>query len=217
MFGMGRRAVVVCCLLGASVTAAGFEPTLDRRAIEEAIAIGQSRFDAERNRFHAGYRLPVSRPPVDWIDVVTPFHRVALAAEARARVGNRTFGQREATAALSEAPNLVELLIELTFHPLNTYVGVPAYDVSLQGRGSRVKPQHLNRYPRFGPRTDPGGPALPNPNAAPILGSGQPMLGGLVLAQFAAGELDPKGKYDIVIIDAGKEILRTTMDLVRMR
>jgi hypothetical protein len=43
------------------------------------------------------------------------------------------------------------------------------------------------------------------------------MLGGLVLAQFAAGELDPKGKYDIVIIDAGKEILRTTMDLVRMR
>jgi hypothetical protein len=217
MSGMGRRAVIVCCLLGASVTVTGLQPTLDRRAVEEAISIGQSRFDAERNRFHAGYRLPVSRPPVDWIDVITPFHRVALAAEARARLGNRTFGQREAGAALSEAPNLVELLIELTFHPLNTYVGVPAYDISLQGRGNRVKAQFINRYPRFGPRTDAGGPALPNPNAAPILGSGQPMLGGLVIAQFPIGELDPNGRYDIVIVDAGKEILRTTMDLAKMR
>jgi hypothetical protein len=190
---------------------------LDRRAIEEAIQIGQSRFDAERARFHAVYRITLTRPPVDWIDVVTPYHRVALAAEGRARLGDRTFGQREASAALSAAPNLVELLIELTFHPLNTFVGVPAYDVTLSAQGKPIKAQYINRYPRFGPRTDAGGPALPNPNAAPVLGNGQPMLGGTMVVGFAADALDANGRYDIVIADGGKEMIRSGLELGKMR
>ena len=59
------------------------QPTLDRRGIEEAIQIGQSRLDAERARFHAVYRITVARPPVDWIDVITPYYRVALAVNSR--------------------------------------------------------------------------------------------------------------------------------------
>ena len=194
------------------------QPTLDRRTIEEAIFIGQSRFDAERTRFHAAYRVAVSRPPVDWIDVITPYHRVALAAEGRARIGDRVFGQREALAALAAAPDLIELLIELTFHPLNTFVGVPAYDVTVvRARDTPIRSHYINRYPRFGPRTDGGGPALPNPNAAPILGSGQPMLGGTMVVQFAAMALDANGRYDIVIAEGGKEIVRAGMDLGKMR
>ena len=194
------------------------QPTLDRRTIEEAIFIGQSRFDAERTRFHAAYRVAVSRPPVDWIDVITPYHRVALAAEGRARIGDRVFGQREALAALAAAPDLIELLIELTFHPLNTFVGVPAYDVTIvRARDTPIRSHYINRYPRFGPRTDGGGPALPNPNAAPILGSGQPMLGGTMVVQFAAMALDANGRYDIVIAEGGKEIVRAAMDLGKMR
>src|SRR5262245_16921436 len=122
---------VVCFLAVAAGSAGAVQPVLDRRGIEEAILIGQSRFDAERARFHTGYRIQVSRQPVDWIDVITPFHRVALAAEEKARLGDRVFGQREANAALNAAPNVIELLFELTFHPLNTFVGVPAYDVAL--------------------------------------------------------------------------------------
>jgi hypothetical protein len=190
---------------------------LDRRAIEEAIQIGQSRFDAERARLHAVYRITVSRPPVDWIDVVTPYYRVALAAEGRARLGDRTFGQREALAALSAAPNLVELMVELTFHPLNTFVGVPAYDVTLNAQGKPIKAQYINRYPRFGPRTDAGGPALANPNAAPVLGNGQPMLGGTMVVGFAANALDASGRYDIVIAEGGKEIIRSGLELGKMR
>jgi hypothetical protein len=194
------------------------QSTLDRRAIEEAISIGQSRFDAERTRFHATYRLAVSRPPVDWVDVITPFHRVALAAEDRARLGDRVFGQREAFAALAAAPNLLELLIELTFHPLNTFVGVPAYDVTLTRAADKpINAQYINRYPRFGPRTSTSGPALPNPNAAPVLGSGQPMLGGTMVVQFAADALNANGQYDLVIAERGKEIVRTGVNLGKMR
>jgi hypothetical protein len=214
---MGWRLAVVCGVLSASVSSSAMQAMLDRRAIEEAIQIGQSRFDAERTRFHAVYRITMTRPPVDWIDVVTPYYRVALAAEGRARLGDRTFGQREASAALSAAPNLVELLIELTFHPLNTFVGVPAYDVTLSAQGKPIKAQYINRYPRFGPRTDAGGPALPNPNAAPVLGSGQPMLGGTMVVGFAADALDANGRYDIVIADGGKEVMRSGLELGKMR
>ena len=215
---MGWRLAVACGLLCASVSSSAMQPMLDRRAIEEAIQIGQSRFDAERARFHAVYRITVSRSPVDWIDVITPYHRVALAAEGRARLGDRAFGQREAFAALRAAPNLVELLVELTFHPLNTFVGVPAYDVTLIGvQGKPIKAQYINRYPRFGPRTDAGGPALPNPNAAPVLGNGQSMLGGTMVVQFAADALDANGRYDIVIADGGKEMIRSGLELGKMR
>jgi hypothetical protein len=209
---------VVCAVVGGSICLSAFEPVLDRRAIEQAIFLGQSRFDAERARFHSAYRLAVSRPPVDWIDVITPFHRVALAAEAKARLGDRVFGQREAAAALSVAPNLIEFLVELTFHPLNNYVGVPAYAVSLnRGQDKPVAAQSINRYPRFGPRTATNAPAPPNPNAAPILGSGQPMLGGTLVVQFAAGAIDANGRYDLVMTDGGKEILRTGVEFGKMR
>jgi len=215
---MRVRLAVVCCLLGGTLTAYAFQPTLDRRGIEEAIFIGQSRFDGERARFHNAYRLRVSRPPVDWIDVITPFHRVALAAEAQARIGDRVFGQREAAATLSAAPDSIELLIELTFHPTNTFVGVPAYNVYLvRGVETPITSQYINRYPRFGTRTEAAAPAPPDPNAAPILGKGQPMLGGTIVVRFSAAAFDPNGRYDVVVIDGPKELVRTAVDLGKIR
>jgi hypothetical protein len=217
MTGMGLRPALLCCLLSASVSIAGVQLTLDRRAIEEALALGQSRQDADRYRFHMLYRLNIARPPLDWIDVITPFHRVALAAEARARVGDRVFGQREALAALSAAPYPLQLLVELTFHPLNTFVGVPSYAVTLLGpQGVRIQPKQLDRFPRFGARTD-SMPALPVPNAAPIFGAGEPMVGGMLLVQFSTDDLNPNGRYDVVVSEAGKELARAPLDLAKVR
>ena len=166
------------------------------------------------------YRLAMSRPPVDWIDVITPFHRVALAAEAQARLGDRVFGQREASAALSAAPNLVELLIELTFHPLNTFVGVPAYDVTLQrGQDKPIKPRSPSIDIRDSVRERmTNAPAPPNPNAAPILGSGQPMLGGTMVVQFA--DRTRSTRTDATTSSsptAAKRLLRTGWTSGRMR
>ena len=107
--------------------------------------------------------------------------------------------------------------IELTFNPLNTYVGVPNYQVTLRrGQETPVAAQSLNRYPRFGPRTE-STPALPNPNAAPVLGKGESISGGTLIAQFVVDAIDPNGRYDIVIADGSQELVRTAVDFGKLR
>lgn len=208
----------IALVASAPLAGAAIQVTLDRRAIEEAMYIGQSRIEVERTRFHAAYRVTVARPPVDWIDVITPFHRVALAAEVHARQGGGMFAQRHALEVLQQAPNQLDLLIEMSFHPLNTYVGMPSYDVALLGPGgTRAAPRRLDRYPRFGPRPESAGPALPAPNAAPVVGLGEPVLGGTLIAAFDASTLDAKGRYEVVVLEGTNELARAGMDFGTMR
>ena len=201
-----------------AASSSAVQMTLDDRAIGEAILAGQSRIDRERARIHQPYRLMVRQPPVDWVDVITPFHRVMLAAEAQARVGNRVFAQREALAAQREAPGPITLMIELTFHPLNTFIGVPAYNVSLVGpRDTQVQPLRIDRYPRFQARTESPAPELAGSNPAPVLGKGQPVLGGTIVVPFSGAGIDPVGSYTVVIAEAGKELARVPMDFGKLR
>jgi len=203
------------CLCG-SVSAV--QLTLDNRAVFDAIGIGQSRFDRDRVAFHQPYRLRVARPPVDWIDVITPFHRVVLAAEARARIGDRIFGQREALAVLSEASGQIDLVVELTFHPQNTFVGIPPYAITLIGpKGTTVQPLRIDRYPRFQARVATPTPELPSPGGAPFVGKGDPVLGGTIVTPFNGAALDPMALYTVVVTEAGKELARVPMDLGKLR
>jgi hypothetical protein len=80
-----RFLLLIAAALGGSAFAR-YQPALDARALADAIAIGQTRVESQRARFHQPYRIPVNRPPVDYIEVVTPFRRVALAAEAAHRL-----------------------------------------------------------------------------------------------------------------------------------
>src|SRR4029453_8197881 len=130
--------VVVAFLVAFTAAVSAFEPSLDPRSLADAIDLGQSRIDDVRSRFHAAYHIEVMQPPVDYIEVVTPFRRIALDAEARARAGERLYGQREALATLGDNPSRLDVVVELTFHPLNNYVGVPAFTVSLQPPGGRA-------------------------------------------------------------------------------
>ena len=123
-----RPALACLAVLASWTTVVAVEFKLDRRAIEQAIYIGQGR-DAERERAQRPYRLPINRPPIDYIDVVTPFRRILLFTEQQRRLGNRSIGQREAIELLNEAPGQIDLWVEFTFHPLNSFVGVPDYDV----------------------------------------------------------------------------------------
>jgi hypothetical protein len=155
---------------------------------------------------------------VDWIDVITPFHRIVLAAEAKARAGNRVFAQREAFAALSEAPGQITLVLELTFHPLNNFIGVPNYEVALIGpKGDRIPPDRLDRYPRSQPRVDTLTPEIPIPGGAPVLSKGEPVIGGTLVAPFDARRLDPVGRYSVVLSEKGTELVRVPMDLAGLR
>ena len=205
-------------VLFAGSAVAGFEQALDRRLFGEAIAVGQSRIEAVRTRFHQPYRIQVSRPPIDYIDIVTPFRRVALLAEERAQAGGRLF-QREAIALLGDRSTLVEILVEMTFHPLNVFVGVPAYNVELTTAASaaRINPLEIARIPRFGARLE--GVPLPSRFAAAprLLGESQPMLGGTIVATFGAGALNPNGVYEVVVSEKGKELARARVNLGTLR
>jgi hypothetical protein len=217
--GMKRRIASATGLIACGAVSAGaVQLMLDRRAIEEAIYIGQSRIEMERTRFHIPYRVRVERPPIDWVDVITPFHRVELAAEVNARTDRGQFGQREALDALKDAPNQIDLLIEMSFHPLNTFVAVPSYQVEIVAAGGRrVEPRHVDRFPRFGPRPESPGPTLPTPNANAVFGGGQPVVGGTMIAALDGSSLDPNQRVEVLVLDGKTELARTTVDLGKMR
>jgi hypothetical protein len=209
-------AVVVGFLAWGAVSPQAVQLMLDRRSVEEAIYIGQSRIESERTRFHAPYRVRVVQPPIDWIDVITPFHRVELAAEANARRGGRMFSQQEAIEVMKDAVSQIDLLIEMSFHPLNTFVAVPLYQVQviLPG-GRRMEPKRIERFPRFGPRAESTGPALPG--NAPQFGTGQPVVGGTMLAPLDGSTFDPNQRIDVVVLDGKTELAKVSIDLARMR
>jgi hypothetical protein len=201
-----------------STAVAALELTLDRRAIEQAIDIGKSQIDRDRARFHASHRLNVGRGSVDYIDVVTPFRRVVLAAQLSAQIGDRSFGQRQALELLAVSPGQVDFWIELTFHPLNVYVGVPDYAVRLIATdGTVIQPLGLDRVPRFGPRVDGGPLPYPAPSGAIIPRRSEPMLGGTAIASFDGRLLDPAAAYDVVVSEEGKEIARARVELSKLR
>src|SRR5262245_15102292 len=216
---MARTDVAVVVVLAALTGAvSAFEPSLDPRSLADAIDLGQSRIDDMRSRFHAAYHIDVMQPPVDYIEVVTPFRRIALDAEAHTRQGERLYGQREALATLGDNPSRLDVVVELTFHPLNNYVGVPAFTVVLVPPGGKpIEPRTIGRMPRFGPRLS--GRPLPYPyltNSAAPQGS-QPLLGGSIIATFDGTALDARGTYLTVIRDSGKDVAKATVDLARLR
>jgi len=207
-------AIVVGSLAWGAASPHAVQIELDRRAVEEAIYIGQSRIESERTRFHAPYRVRTAQPPIDWIDVITPFHRVELAAENNARRGGRMFSQQEAIAVMKDVVNQIDLLIEMSFHPLNTFVAVPLYQVQiLLPDGRRVEPKRIERFPRFGPRAESSGPALPGPQ----IGGGQTVVGGTILAPMDGSAFDPNQRLDVVVLDGKAELARVALDLGKMR
>ncbi len=194
---------------------------LDNEAIREAIAIGHTAFDGDRRAFHQAYRIVVSRPPLDFVDVITPFRRVELAAEERARQGDHRFGQRQALELLSPSPTQVTLRIEFTFHPLNAYVLAPEYDAVLVAKGRPgIRPVSQDRIPRFGTRTDDVlPPSVQSGGIAPLSrGARQPpMLGATLMASFDGETIDPRGVYDLLVTERGKDLGRAVIDLGRLR
>ena len=215
---MGRILTWGLWIICATATLSGVQMTLDARAVTEAIAIGQSRVDAERARFHAPYRLPVNEPPIDFVEVETPFRRVVLHAESRARVGDRTFGQRQALEMLSAAPAELAVWVELTFHPQNTYVGIPPFEVLLTDRsGARIPPRGFERLTRYGARVDGEPSRLAVPGGLAWPGGSQPMLGGTIIARFDGRPLNANGAYDVLIVEGKAELARVRVDFGRLR
>jgi hypothetical protein len=114
---------------------------------------------------------------------------------------------------------VIDLVVELTFNPMHTFVRVPDYEVRLAPPSGRViEPRNLDRVPRFGPRVE--GTVMPLPGVSSTTGAlrtTQPMLGGSVIAAFDGFALDANGTYDVVVAERGKELARTRLLLKNVR
>jgi hypothetical protein len=214
---MRALALALALLAGSAVV------PLDRRAIEEALTIANSSLESTHRRYHADYRFPVNAPPVDFMSVVTPFRRLVLSAETEERLGRRMFGQREALAALQPDPDRFEIYVELTFHPHNTFVGVPAYMMELEpamASRSMVLPLEIERLPRFGPRFDDTWYPFPYPRSTGStvqLPASEPLRGGTLIGRFAGVQIDALAAYAVIVRDGKKELGRGRIDLARLR
>ena len=214
---MGRTGLVFALVLACATAGTAFDQALDPQSLADAVQIGQTTIEATRTNFHAPYHVDVMQPPVDYVDVVTPFRRVALDADAHKRAGGRLYGQREALAALGDSPSRVDVVVDFTFNPLNNFVGVPPYTVTLvSAAGVTLEPAAISRAPRFGPRLSP---TLPYPYLTGGAGpqNGDALSGGLVVASFDGRALDPRGTYLISVRESGKEIAKTSVNLGRLR
>jgi hypothetical protein len=217
---VARAALLLVALLVArDMAALGFERFPDPQMIGQAMDLGQSALTQERARFHGAYRIAIGKPPVDYLEIVTPFRRVALASETRLRFGGRLLTQREANEILGPNSGQVDILAELTFHPLNTYIGVPLYDLVLVPAGTtgRIRPREIELVPRHGPRAVGIPLTYPYPSSSPVPAGSQPLLGGTVIAKIDGSLMDERGTYDVVIEESGKELAKGRVDFGGLR
>src|SRR6186713_2591121 len=84
-----------------TATVAAVQTDVDLLAIDEALTLIRSGSTSELARFNELYRVKVEKAPVDYLEVVTPFRRIVLTGAARATVGDRSFGQRQAIDLLA--------------------------------------------------------------------------------------------------------------------
>ena len=197
---------------------------LDREAIDHALIFGRQATRGERHAFHDGYlRTPATA--VRRVSVVTEYRRVVLLMEEKMRVLDRNYGMRQMTEALRPWRGLVEIIVELQFHPQNTYVRVPPVDVLLvpldqPGHPMPLVAEATDRQPRFGlfweptPVDAPWWP-FPPPNT-PILGGAEPMTGGWLHARFEAAGLT-RGRYEVAVKNGGENLGRVQFDFGAIR
>lgn len=208
-------AAVLVALVASHVTTGAVQTQVDYDAIDEALALAQRGSDTARARFHDAYRLITARAPIDYLEVVSPFRRIVIAAQQQAEAGNRSFGQRQALETLRNAGPQLDVYVEMTFNPLNTYIGVPDYDVVLVGRNARVRPRSLDRLSRWTPRVDGLPAAVPSGGSGPP--RGRPILGATLIARFDLQSIDPEGSYDVIVSERGDALATVRLDLGKLR
>jgi hypothetical protein len=168
---------------------------------ERALSIGRA-FDEERARFHKPYLLEVNDPTVEQIEVVTEFRRVVLFAEEQIRRGDHMFGVRQAEAAMRPWHGKVTFVARLRFHPMNTFISVPPYDIAVGD--PPVASLEVRRTANYG-FTSNQKPASP-----------APLTGASVESDFDAAAVGQSVRAIRVVLK-GKEVVRTTIDFAALQ
>lgn len=194
---------------------------IDREMLDDALLFGRQADKVQRQAFHDGYQRVLKDSPVRRISIVSEYRRVVLTLEDKMRLLDRNYGQRQMTQMLVPWRGLVEVIVELQFHPQNTFLGVPLYDVLLvpldgASSGHPLVPEANDRRPHFGAYWDPppmGAPWWPFPPAnAPVLGRSEPLTGGWLQARFD-GQALAAGRFDVVVKDGATTLGSAQFDM----
>jgi len=205
--------------MGVATPVRAVDTHLDAESVDQAIIFARQATRDERAAFHDGYfRLPGQA--VRRISLVSEYRRVVLLVEEKMRLLDRNYGVRQMTDALRPWRGLLEVIVELQFHPQNNYVGVPLIDVlivPLDGPGVPMPlvPDGTDRRPRFGLFWDPppmGAPWWPfPPPSVPVITGSEPLTGGWLHARFDARPL-ARGRYEVVVKDGAATLGKSEFD-----
>lgn len=209
---------------GASRPARAVQAHLDADGIDQAIIFARQATREERRLFHDGYfRTPGDA--VRRISLVSEYRRVVLLVEEKMRILDRGYGVRQMTDALKPWRGLVEVIVELQFHPQNNYVGVPPVDVQLVPLDAPATRGPLaaeggERRPRYGLFWDPPPMDAPwwpfPPPYVPVITGSEPLTGGWVQVRFDALPL-VRGRYQVVVKDGPRTLGSGDFDMGALR
>lgn len=129
--------LVAAALLVTQATTSAVVDALTDRDIAHALSIANGS-ETTRALFHTPYVAAVDHPLVERFEIITEFRRFELAAEEQLRSGNWMMARggfdpkgRTLKDVLQPLAGQVSLRVRLRFHPQNTYVTLPAFDILL--------------------------------------------------------------------------------------
>ena len=132
-----KLTIVLAALLLVRVPVAGLTEVITDREIAQALNIANGS-DASRGLFHAPYRVAIDDPLVEQLEVITEFRRFVLGAEEQLKNGNWMMARggydtkgRTIKDLLRPRAGQVSIRAQLRFHPHNSYVTLPPFDILL--------------------------------------------------------------------------------------
>lgn len=217
-------ALALALWAGAGSSARAIDIQLDQNGIFEAIDFGRQATREDRKAFHDAYQVTPGEA-VRRISLVSEYRRVVLLVEEKMRLLDRNYGVGQMSDALKPWRGILEVIVELQFHPQNNYVGVPLIDVllvPLDGAGvpTPLVAEATDRRPRFGLFWDPPPPEAPwwpfPPPSVPVITGSEPLTGGWVHARFDA-EAAARGRHEVVVKDGARTLGKATFDFTALR
>jgi len=166
--------------------------------VDRAIAIGR-RGEPGAAAFHAAYVRALDATTdtvtVQRVEVVTPYRRIVLHAEARRRLGDVIVGRAAVEPLLREWRSRVSVVTTVRFHPQNLLTSLPPIEAHVHDPilGRAIEPLEVVRKP------------ITN------IGTNRPILGSTIETVYDAGLL-ANVNGTIAVTLGGKELARAAMD-----
>jgi hypothetical protein len=204
-----RKTSLACLVAGALLVAqlplaALIEEPSDRE-IANALNLARGS-ESTRAMFHRPYILPYSDATIEQLEVITEFRRFVLAAEEQLAAGNWMLGRggfdqkgRTLKDLLRPLAGQVSIRARLRFHPHNSYVALPPFDILL-GEPTLVAEQTIRT-----PHVIPSGDGNPRDFIS----------GATIEVTFDARAIRDRVLV-VRLISEGKELARTTADFSRL-